>query len=815
MFDNINLDHISTNSEYNLQTLCETDLADDEVADSPYTMINNTCTYYDPKSVKDIISDGLTLLCLNAQGLRAHWDSFSNLLYEMNDETHYFDVIGITELYSMGTGECTLPGYHPLEFIVRNNSNSSRGGVGIYVKEEYQYKLRKDLSIFIPNVFESIFIEVQYGKSNIVIGTIYRPNTFPLADLDIFMYNIQELQEILSTEHKDVFLMGDMNINILKFREHGKTADYLENVFSQGYIPLITKPTRVCGDSATLIDHLYTNKQNLVATSGIIICDISDHFGIFSSVKYQHKHMSKNPKLRPRRFFSEQNVNFFNNILQQVDFNPVFNSQDVNQSYDRFLELYLEAFEMAFPLKSINVPKKFVKQSPWITKGLTLSAITKSELLKKKHKSPTIQNITKYTNYCTIYKSLLRRAKSSYYYSEFALAKNNMKRSWSLIRSALNKQDTKEMLPNYFKHNNVIISDNKTIANKFNLFFANIGYEISQNVPQTNQHFSSYLGYPNQHSMFLDPVDRLDIIDIVSKMKAKPSIDNNNISSKLMKESISYTSEPLCHILNLSLSTGIVPDSMKIARVIPIFKNGDKSDFNNYRPISILPAFSKILEKIVAKKLMKFLENTNQFYKHQYGFRPHHTTVHPVIHLLNQIANENDKITKNITMATFIDLSKAFDTIDHKILLRKLEHMGIRGQVNTWLSSYLNRRQQYMEFSNYKSNLAFLKCGVPQGSILGPILFIVYINDICNSSKKLKLLCFADDTTCSYSSPDINTLYTIMNAELELVNIWLKANKLNLNTNKTKYMIFSPSASKLNTQNYSLTMNKIVLIEFA
>ncbi len=146
MFDNINLDHISTNSEYNLQTLCETDLADDEVADSPYTMINNTCTYYDPTSVKDIISDGLTLFCLNAQGLRAHWDSFSNLLYEMNDETHYFDVIGITELYSMGTGECTLPGYHPLEFIVRNNSNSSRGGVGIYVKEEYQYKLRKRLS---------------------------------------------------------------------------------------------------------------------------------------------------------------------------------------------------------------------------------------------------------------------------------------------------------------------------------------------------------------------------------------------------------------------------------------------------------------------------------------------------------------------------------------------------------------------------------------------------------------------------------------------------------------------------------------------
>ena len=259
-----------------------------------------------------------------------------------------------------------------------------------------------------------------------------------------------------------------------------------------------------------------------------------------------------------------------------------------------------------------------------------------------------------------------------------------------------------------------------------------------------------------------------------------------------MKNSIDHIILPLTHIINQSLATGIVPHDMKIAKVIPIFKSGNKNIFNNYRPISILPAFSKILEKVMANKLMNYMESNNLFYQHQYGFRPKHSTIHPIIHLLNQIAEENDNSTKDLTLSVFIDLSKAFDTISHDILLSKLDNLGVRGIAKSWFESYLTDRKQYMELYDNKSPLVNITCGVPQGSILGPILFLIYVNDISNSTK-INILSFADDTTVTLSSPDIPKLYSTMNQELEKLNDWFRANRLCLNVKKTKYILFRPT----------------------
>ena len=283
--------------------------------------------------------------------------------------------------------------------------------------------------------------------------------------------------------------------------------------------------------------------------------------------------------------------------------------------------------------------------------------------------------------------------------------------------------------------------------------------------------------------MFLDPITPNDIIETVSKFKNKNSHGHDEISIKLVKESIIPISNPFAHIINQSMKNGIVPINMKLAKVFPIFKSGDKHQFNNYRPISILPAFSKILENIIAIKLIKYLESEHLLYKHQYGFRPNHSTIHPIIHLLSDIAKENDKQTKNLTLSVFIDLSKAFDTINHDIILKKLEYLGIRGVVNQWLKDYLTDRKRYMKLDENISSCQSLKCAVPQGSILGPILFLIYVNDICNCST-LNILNFADDTTVTVSSSNINDMFLTMNSELEKLTNWFNANRLSLNVKK-------------------------------
>ena len=242
----------------------------------------------------------------------------------------------------------------------------------------------------------------------------------------------------------------------------------------------------------------------------------------------------------------------------------------------------------------------------------------------------------------------------------------------------------------------------------------------------------------------------------------------------------------------------VVPKEFKIAKVVPIFKEGDCHDFNNYRPISLLSSFSKLMEKIVSKQLLRFLHIHSILYEHQYGFRSGHNTSHPVLHLTEQIYSALNKKPAAKTLAVFIDLKKAFDTVDHSILLRKMDHYGIRDVSNLWFKSYLDSREQFVSINGIESERDQIVCGVPQGSVLGPLLFLIFINDLPNATEFLTLL-FADDTTFLISGVDIDQLFTLANFELEKSSDWFKSNKLTLNVKKTKYMIFSDKSLTTNS----------------
>ena len=258
---------------------------------------------------------------------------------------------------------------------------------------------------------------------------------------------------------------------------------------------------------------------------------------------------------------------------------------------------------------------------------------------------------------------------------------------------------------------------------------------------------------------------------------------------EILKQVIPNIVKPLTYICNKSFLLGCFPDCMKMSRIAPIFKAGDKNTLNNYTPISILPQFSKVLEKLLENRLLILVEKNNVLNDNQYGFRRNRSTTIALFNLSQKVSNFLDN--KLSALGIFVDLTKAFDTIDHGILLKKVEYMGVRGIALKWVASYINNRKQYVNFLNENSSYADVVCCVPQVSINGPLLFIIYINDICNISNYFGFTLFADDTTIVSAHHDINILLSQAIIELTKLYNWCCLNKLSLNIDKTSYILFS------------------------
>ena len=262
--------------------------------------------------------------------------------------------------------------------------------------------------------------------------------------------------------------------------------------------------------------------------------------------------------------------------------------------------------------------------------------------------------------------------------------------------------------------------------------------------------------------------------EIIGKLKLSAP-GHDDIGASLIKHVSSSILEPLTYIFNLSLQKGCVPKDLKIAKVIPFYKTGDQKSFNNYRPISVLPCFSKILEKIVYKRMLLHLNKQHIFYRHQYGFRENHSTDMALLQLVEKIysaLNNNE-----YALGIFLDLSKAFDSVDLTILLSKLHRYGFQDLSYSWLASYVLNREQFVYVNGYASSRAQLTYGVPQGSILGPLLFLVYINDLASVSSTILPILFADDTTLILTNKNFNSLISEANSGIGIFSEWFQINK--------------------------------------
>ena len=310
---------------------------------------------------------------------------------------------------------------------------------------------------------------------------------------------------------------------------------------------------------------------------------------------------------------------------------------------------------------------------------------------------------------------------------------------------------------------------------------------LSQNIPDNGILPTSYIQHHNATSMFVRPVTEQEIRNIIRELR-NSSPGSDDVPPFIIKDNANIVAPIMTHIMNLSLNQGVFPHEMKCAKVIPLFKAGNKLHVNNYRPISLLPCLSKIIEKCMAAQLTDYLSKYNILYRYQFGFRAKHSSNIALNLLVDKIVSSLDK--KEAFVGVALDFRKAFDTIDFTILLSKLYKYGIRSTVHNWFKEYLMGRSQFVSLNNVSSSMREILCGVPQGSILGPLLFLLYINDLPFSSNLLPII-YADDTNLFLSDKDVNICIQRFNYEMIKINEWIVSNKLSLNINKTNFIVFS------------------------
>ena len=722
----------------------------------------------------------MVIASLNVNSLPAHHEEVKLLLHEKG-------------IHLLALNETKIDPDYPRELLDIEgyrfdglDRNRHGGGVGFYIQDNFVVDPREDIPL---SSLELRCVEVKPIRAKpFFVVTWYRPPSDPVDSFD----KLEAVFRFLESEGKEIILLGDTNCDVAPAHDASLSSDFpnntkriLEFYNSFGLKQLISEPTRETTDTSTIIDHIAVSNPSNVVESGVIKCSISDHNLVYMTRKFRGSVKAKHKMIRSRQMKNFDKDLFLQDLASYDWQSIVNNAGSVDDAVNKWSELVSLVIEKHAPIRERRVTERFC---PWITPSLKKLFKTRDKLKVKAVKMRSEILMSAYKQVRCKANNLNRKMKREYFSNKLESCEGNIKETWKTVNQLINKRSkTTNILS--IKEDEKVISNPQDIAETMNHFFCNVGKDLSDKIPATkNPLLNGDFGDRIVSCSFsFSPLNNAKVLKAFSKVKTSNGFGTDMISSFFLKTGIEILAPSLVQLFNWSLSVGHFPDNWKTARVAPIFKKGSTDDKSNYRPISVLPVVSRLFEKLVFDQLYSYFNNNKLIFSDQSGFRSLHSTLTSLLRCTNDWYLNIDKGL--YTAAVYIDLKKAFDTVDHEILLSKLKYYGVEGKEFRWFHSYLANRRQFCRVNGQISSTEPINCGVPQGSCLGPLLFLVYINDLPKCLKHSHVSMYADDTSIYFASNSVSEINEAINADLAALKLWLQGNKLSLNVAKTEGMI--------------------------